>query len=229
MAKKKMVVLTGAGISAESGISTFRGADGLWEGHDIMEVASPEGFASNPKLVLEFYNQRRAQLKEVKPNIGHETLVMLEEYFKVRIVTQNVDDLHERAGSSQILHLHGELRKVRSCKNEDLILDHEEDIQLGDTGPDGGQLRPHIVWFGEAVPNIVIAQKWVSEADIILIVGTSMLVYPAAGLIHFAHPEAEIYIVDPSTPEVNYNRVKHYQYKAGEGLPLLAKHLIENL
>src|SRR5690606_35074634 len=166
---KKVVVLTGAGISAESGISTFRDSNGLWENHDIMEVASPQGWQKNPKLVLDFYNLRRRQLKEVKPNSAHYYLKALEEKYEVVIITQNVDDLHERAESSNVIHLHGELKKVRSEKNEDLILDWEEDIHLGDLAEDGAQLRPHIVWFGEMVPMMERAIEEVSDADIMLV------------------------------------------------------------
>ena len=180
---KKLVVLTGAGMSAESGIKTFRDAGGLWEGHDVMEVASPQGYRNNPELVLEFYNQRRKQLKEVEPNQGHFNLAGLEEHFHIDIITQNVDDLHERAGSSNVLHLHGELRKVRSTYNPSLIYHWEDDLVLGDTCEKGSQLRPHIVWFGEAVPMIEKAAKIVEQADILVIIGTSMQVYPAAGFV----------------------------------------------
>lgn len=194
---KKLVILTGAGMSAESGIKTFRDADGLWEGHDVMQVASPQGFREDPSLVLEFYNQRRKQLKEVQPNQGHLNLTKLEQSFKVSIVTQNVDDLHERAGSSHVLHLHGELRKVRSTFNPSLIYDWQEDLVLGDRCEKGSQLRPHIVWFGEAVPMIETAAKLVEEADILVIIGTSMQVYPAAGLVDFVKNGAPIYFIDP--------------------------------
>ena len=152
--QQRVVVLSGAGISAESGIKTFRGSDGLWEGHNVMEVASPEGFARNPELVLHFYNLRRAQLREVEPNEGHRALARLESHYQVQVITQNVDDLHERGGSSEVLHLHGELRKARSIEDSELIVDWLDDLNLGDLGPDGAQLRPHIVWFGESVPLI---------------------------------------------------------------------------
>ena len=194
---KKLVVLTGAGMSAESGIKTFRDADGLWEGHDVMEVATPEGFDRNPELVLEFYNQRRRQLKEVDPNQGHKNLTKLQEYFDVEIITQNVDDLHERAGSSQVLHLHGELRKVRSTINTSLVYEWEDDLVLGNTCEKGYQLRPHIVWFGEDVPMIEKAAESVEKADVLVIIGTSMQVYPAAGLINFCQPNTPIYFIDP--------------------------------
>ncbi len=222
---KKLVVLTGAGISAESGIKTFRDSNGLWEGHDVMEVASPQGFAKNPALVLDFYNQRRAQLFEVEPNLGHTTLVDLEDHFDVHIITQNVDDLHERAGSKKVLHLHGELRKIRSVNDIHSSKRHTVDIKLGDLSADGSQLRPDIVWFGEAVPNIEPAQKIVEQADILLIVGTSMVVYPAAGLIHFCGPSVPIIVVDPGQPDVNMARVQFVQKTACEGLPELAEKL----
>jgi len=200
--KKHIVVLTSAGISAESGIRTFRDADGLWEGHDVMEVASPQGFRNNPELVLDFYNQRRRQLKEVTPNAAHIALVELEKEYKVSIVTQNVDDLHERAGSTNVLHLHGELRKIRSTGNPQDIRNWEEDINLGDKCTNGYQLRPHIVWFGEAVPAIEQAVDELFDADYVIIVGTSMQVYPAASLVGYAPKNAKIYYVDPN-PSIN--------------------------
>lgn len=199
---EKLVVLTGAGMSAESGIATFRDADGLWEGHDIMEVASPKGFAKNPKLVLDFYNKRRAQLKQVQPNLGHYNLKRLEEKYQVQIITQNVDNLHERAGSSSVLHLHGELCKVRSTLNENLIYSWEEDLALGDLCEQQSQLRPHIVWFGEAVPMIEKAIEIVEQADVLVIIGTSMQVYPAAGLVSYSKKSTPIYFIDPK-PSVN--------------------------
>lgn len=193
---KKIVVLSGAGISAESGIKTFRDADGLWEGYDVMEVASPEGWNANPKLVLDFYNQRRAQLKEVKPNGAHFGLVELEQNYEVVIITQNVDDLHERAGSKKVLHLHGELRKVRSIWDDSLILDWEGDLNLGDLAADGKQLRPHIVWFGEGVPMMDTAVAEIRTADIVVIIGTSLQVYPAAGLVAYAEWDIPVYYID---------------------------------
>jgi len=201
---QKIVVLTGAGISAESGINTFRDADGLWEGHDIMEVASPQGFAKNPALVLDFYNQRRQQLLSVVPNSAHTALASLEQNYDVTIVTQNVDDLHERAKSANIIHLHGELLKARSTKNEQLVYDRTEDIILGDLCELNSQLRPHIVWFGEAVPMLDKAIEVVSTADILLIIGTSMQVYPAASLINYVPSETPIFFIDPK-PNVNEN------------------------
>ncbi|MGH2664392.1 SIR2 family NAD-dependent protein deacylase [Flavobacterium sp.] len=195
--KKKLVILSGAGISAESGIKTFRDSDGLWEGHDIMEVASPIGWAKNPELVLDFYNKRRAQLLEVYPNQAHHLLAELENEFEVSIITQNVDDLHERSGSNHVLHLHGELLKVRSIADENHILDWKTDLNWGDLDKKGHQLRPHIVWFGEDVPEIENAITIVEQADIIIVIGTSMQVYPAAGLINYANQNIPIYYIDP--------------------------------
>lgn len=201
--RKKICVLTGAGISAESGIKTFRDADGLWEGHDVQEVATPEGWNKNMDLVLKFYNERRAQLKEVHPNSGHFDLLKLEDKHDVVIITQNVDDLHERAGSKSVIHLHGELKKIRSQKDESLILDLEGDLNKGDLCPFGSQLRPHIVWFGEAVPMLEKAIAHIINADYILIIGTSMQVYPAASLTAYAPLDAKILYVDPK-PQINY-------------------------
>lgn len=195
---KHIVILTGAGMSAESGLKTFRDADGLWEGHDVMKVATPEGFRENPELVLEFYNQRRRQLMTVKPNAAHFDLASLEKDYKVTIITQNVDDLHERAGSSNVIHLHGELLKARNVSDELSYFDHHEDIKLGDTCPNGHQLRPHIVWFGEAVPMIEKAVEVCVTADILIIIGTSMQVYPAAGLMHYAPEGTPTFFVDPN-------------------------------
>ncbi|MFK7773728.1 MAG: NAD-dependent deacetylase [Saprospiraceae bacterium] len=203
MSKKRITVLTGAGISAESGIKTFRDAGGLWEGHDVMDVASPQGWTKNRALVIDFYNQRRAQLLEVNPNAGHEALVELEKKYDVYIVTQNVDDLHERAGSSNIIHLHGELTKVRSLGNEKLVYDWRKDLLEGDFCEEGHQLRPHIVWFGEEVPMLQKAAEVVSQSDIVLVVGTSMQVYPAAGLVGIAPKYAPIIYIDPK-PSLNY-------------------------
>lgn len=203
MNKKKIVVLTGAGISAESGIRTFRDSDGLWENHRIEDVATPEAWKRNPALVLEFYNQRRAQLFDVQPNAGHRALVDLEKNFDVHIVTQNVDDLHERAGSTQVMHLHGQLRQVRSERYERLVYDWDKDLHLGDLCERGTQLRPHIVWFGEAVPMLEAAADLASEADIFIIVGTSLQVYPAASLMLYAQHDIPFYYVDPK-PQVNF-------------------------
>lgn len=207
--KKRLAVLTGAGISAESGISTFRDSNGLWENHDVMEVASIMGWLKNQPLVLDFYNQRRRQLKEVKPNAGHLALIELEKHFQVTVITQNVDDLHERAGSQNIIHLHGELRKARSTRNEWLVYDWADDIRQGDECELGSQLRPHIVWFGEEVPMLEPAAEVVKAADVVLIVGTSMQVYPAAGLVGFAQPDAPIYYVDPKpATSFEFRRIK---------------------
>ncbi|WP_179348798.1 SIR2 family NAD-dependent protein deacylase [Winogradskyella pacifica] len=224
---KHIVVLTGAGMSAESGIKTFRDADGLWEGHDVMEVATPEGFKRNPELVLNFYNARRKQLNEVEPNQAHKDLARLENNYKVSIITQNVDDLHERAGSSNVIHLHGELRKIRSTKNENDIKVWTEDIHLGDTCEKGHQLRPHIVWFGEAVPMIDKAVEICQQADILVIIGTSMQVYPAAGLLDFAPTQTPIYYIDPKPAMDKNGKVHIIAESATEGVKTLL-HLLEN-
>jgi NAD-dependent deacetylase len=228
--KKKLVVLTGAGISAESGILTFRDAGGLWENHSIEDVATPEGWHRNPSLVLQFYNDRRAKADQAQPNAGHKALVDLEKYFDVRIITQNVDGLHEKAGSTNVLHLHGELSKVRSVKNDNLIYDiGSKTIELGDLAEDGGQLRPHIVWFGEMVPKIEEAADICLNADIFAVIGTSMQVYPAAGLIGFVSDEAPKYIIDPNSPEVSseYKNVNFITETATVGVPRFAEILIE--
>lgn len=217
---KKVVVLTGAGMSAESGINTFRDAGGLWEGHDVMEVASPQGWLNNHELVLDFYNQRRKQLFEVKPNQGHLLLAELEKDFQVDIVTQNVDDLHERAGSSSVLHLHGELLKARSTQQESLVYNWDRDINLGDLCELGSQLRPHIVWFGEAVPLLENAIDITSGADCLVIIGTSMQVYPAASLINYAQKDIPMYFIDPK-PAISANQFDNLTIiseKAGTGV-----------
>jgi len=216
---KKIVVLTGAGMSAESGIKTFRDEDGLWEGHDVMQVASPEGFRRNPELVFEFYNQRRRQLLSVKPNKAHYNLVDLEKYFDVEIITQNIDNLHEKAGSTKVTHLHGELLKVRSTYNENIVLNWKKDLHLGDLGPDNKQLRPHIVWFGEMVPMLDKAIEITSKADILIIIGTSMQVYPAASLVNFIKPKTPIYFIDPKTSitKNDFNNLKIISDFASEG------------
>lgn len=201
--KPTIAVLTGAGISAESGIKTFRDADGLWEGYDVQDVASPGGWMRDQELVLDFYNQRRRQLMEVKPNKAHLDLVKLEDAFDVQIITQNVDDLHERAGSSNIVHLHGELVKVRSTEDEKLVYEWKKDLVTGDLCERGYQLRPHIVWFGEMVPMLEVAAEIVSRAEVVMIIGTSMQVYPAAGLVGYAPTHSKIYYVDPR-PSVNF-------------------------
>ena len=206
-------------MSAESGIATFRGADGLWEGHRVEEVASPEGFDANPSLVLEFYNQRRRQIVAAEPNDGHLVLARLEEVFDVHIVTQNVDDLHERAGSQQVLHLHGEIRKARSTANSECVLEMEgTELSLGDFGPDGHQLRPHIVWFGEEVPAFGQATNIMEAADLVLVVGTSLQIYPAAGLVGLAPADVPIVVVDPQSPLEGGGRVEVLSVGAVEGL-----------
>lgn len=231
--KKKVIVLTGAGISAESGIQTFRDADGLWEGHDVMEVASPEGWHKNQALVLDFYNQRRRQLLNVQPNEAHRQLVRLEEGYDVHVITQNVDDLHERAGSSQVIHLHGELLKVRSTANESLVYDWKKDLVLGDKGKDGAQLRPHIVWFGEMVPMLEQAVHLTSIAEVVLIIGTSMQVYPAASLVGYAPPFAPVYYIDPKPAVSNeLNRSKNLTVlaeKATVGVKSIVDQLLEKV
>ena len=225
---EKIVILTGAGMSADSGLKTFRDADGLWEGHDVMEVASPQGFARDAALVLDFYNQRRRQLLEASPNEGHVALATLEQHFDVHIVTQNVDDLHERAGSTDVLHLHGELFKVRSTGNRNDILEWKKDLLLGDLCKSGYQLRPHIVWFGEEVPLLPKAAHITQEADILLIVGTSLQVYPAASLIHYARPGIPIFFVDPK-PTVNqhdFHNLTIISERAAVGVPTLVADLV---
>lgn len=227
--KKKIVVLTGAGVSAESGIKTFRDSDGLWEGHDVLEVATPQGYANNPTLVLNFYNQRRKQLFKVTPNDAHKALVQLEEYYDVTIITQNVDDLHERAGNSNVIHLHGELLKVRSSLDPNLIIDWKTDLQLGDTCDKGSQLRPHIVWFGEEVPMMDRAIECTQKADILMIIGTSMQVYPAASLVNFAPENSPIYFIDPK-PNMSptaFENLIIVERTAVIGVPTVVADLIE--
>ncbi|WP_026945099.1 SIR2 family NAD-dependent protein deacylase [Algoriphagus marincola] len=229
MHKKKLVVLTGAGISAESGIKTFRDSGGLWEGHNVMEVASPEGWRRNQDLVQEFYNRRRKQMYECQPNLAHRILAELEEHYEVQIITQNVDDLHERAGSSQVLHLHGELRKAQSSLDPKLVydLDHWE-IKKGDKCAKGSQLRPHVVWFGEPVPKMLDAIELAQQADIFVIVGTSLEVYPAASLVSYVPDQAEIFVVDPNIPSSKlHHRAKHLVLPATQGLENLKKILLK--
>ncbi len=204
MPKKKLVILSGAGISAESGIPTFRDSNGLWEGHDVMDVATPEGWQKNKALVLDFYNQRRKNALEVAPNKGHQILADLEVHYDVTIITQNVDNLHERAGSTNVLHLHGELFKSRSTLDPSLVYDMEGwELNLGDTCEKGSQLRPHIVWFGEMVPMMDVAVEITMQADIFIVVGTSLQVYPAAGLLSYVADAVPKYIIDPNMPAVN--------------------------
>ena len=227
--KKKIVVLTGAGISAESGISTFRDSDGLWEQYRVEDVATPEGYQRDPEMVLNFYNNMRRSLFTKEPNEGHRQLVRLEEYFDVTIVTQNIDNLHERAGSHKVIHLHGELTKGRSERNPDLIMEiGDADIHLGDKAPDGAQLRPHIVWFGEAVPNIEIAAALCEQADYFVVVGTSMNVYPAAGLIHYVPRTAPCYLVDPKAVPIS-RPITIVQEKAGTGVKKVVDMILRDL
>ena len=225
---KKIAVLTGAGISAESGLKTFRDANGLWEGHDVMEVASPEGWYANMELVLDFYNQRRKQLKTVQPNAAHKALVELENKYDVMIITQNVDDLHERAGSSHVIHLHGELLKARSSHDENLVMDWDKDICLGDLCQHKSQLRPHIVWFGEAVPLLEEAAFYTSQADYVLIIGTSMQVYPAAGLIDYAKRDAKIFFIDPKPTVNSGTNLTVLAENASTGVPTVVEQLLNN-
>lgn len=226
--KKSLVVLTGAGISAESGLKTFRDSDGLWEEYRIEEVASIQGWMANPQLVIEFYNKRRRQLKDVVPNDAHKALSQLESEFDVKIITQNVDDLHERAGSSNVIHLHGELVKARSSDYPDLIYPiGYNDIFIGDRCEKGSQLRPHIVWFGEEVPLIEYGAQIVSKADYLLIIGTSLQVYPAAGLIHYAPSDCVIYLIDPKAESMPYfPDVKIIKGNAGDAVPVLVDELM---
>ena len=215
---KHVVVLTGAGMSAESGLKTFRDSNGLWEGHNVMEVASPEGFSANPELVLDFYNQRRKQLHTVNPNFAHKAISNLEKTHKVTIVTQNVDDLHERSGSTNIIHLHGELLKVRSTVKDLDVQSWTKDLNIGDLCKNGHQLRPDIVWFGEAVPMIEKAMQVCQTADILIIIGTSMQVYPAASLMHYVKSDIPIYYLDPNPAIENNKRITVIPKKATEGI-----------
>jgi len=225
---KRIVVLTGAGMSAESGIKTFRDNDGLWNNYRVEEVATPEAWAADMDLVLEFYNQRRKQLFECEPNPAHYALAELQDKHDVRIITQNVDDLHERAGSKQVLHLHGELKKARSVTDPDYVIELQDwELKAGDTCPKGGQLRPHIVWFGEPVPNISLAAEIATSAEIMMVIGTSMQVYPAAGLIHYAPVDCMKYYVDPAAMENStVENMKVIRKKAGEGVPELVRELL---
>jgi NAD-dependent deacetylase len=225
--KKKVVILTGAGISAESGIKTFRDSDGLWEGHNVLDVATPEGWKKNPVLVLDFYNQRRKQLQEVQPNRGHQILVELESEFEVCIITQNVDNLHEKAGSSSVLHLHGELLKVRSTQNENDILDWTTDLNLGDFDEKGNQLRPHIVWFGEAVPALDEAIEITQKADFFVVIGTSLQVYPASGLLHYTKRDIPVFYIDPKPAIIHdlQNPLDIIPMVASEGVAVLKQKL----
>lgn len=226
---KKLVVLTGAGISAESGIPTFRDSNGLWEGYRVEDVASPEGWHRDPAVVLDFYNQRRKRALEVKPNRGHEILAELEQHFDVTIVTQNVDNLHERAGSSKVIHLHGSLFESRSTLDESLVYQiNGWELNIGDKCEKGSQLRPNIVWFGEMVPLIEVAARHASEADVFLVVGTSMVVYPAAGLINYVPYDTPKFVVDPNIPDVgNIPQLQMIADKASTGMEKLRSELLE--
>lgn len=227
MDKQNIVVLTGAGISAESGIKTFRDSDGLWENHRIEDVATFDAWLKNKELVLDFYNQRRRQLLECEPNDAHKLLVKLEEKYNVQIITQNVDDLHERAGSTHVLHLHGELLKVRSTLDERLIYDWKNDLKIGDICEKGAQLRPHIVWFGEQVPMISVAENMASKADIFIVIGTSMVVYPAAGLIHCVDYSIPKYVIDPNKPTISkFKNLEYITEKASVGVKKLVDQLL---
>ena len=231
---KKLVILSGAGISAESGISTFRDAGGLWDKYPVMQVASIEGYEANPELVINFYNERRTQLLDVKPNQGHILCAELEKYFDVTVVTQNVDNLHERAGSHHIIHLHGELTKVCSSYNPNdpryirELKPEEFEVKMGDKAGDGSQLRPFIVWFGEAVPEIETAVRYVEQADIFVIIGTSMNVYPAASLLYYVPDKAQVYLIDPKDVNINTSRpITHIKRGASEGMKELLELLVK--
>ncbi len=227
MLKKNLVIFTGAGISAESGINTFRDANGLWEGHDIMEVASPMGWNKKKSVVLDFYNKRRRQLQLVKPNAAHLALAKLEKEYEVNIITQNVDDLHERAGSTNIVHLHGELLKVRSTLDESYIIDWKKDLNVGDCCPRNGQLRPHIVWFGEEVPFFEKAIKITERAAIFAVIGTSLQVYPAAGLIHYTSVNCTIFYIDPKPAVIQHldRSIEVIAESATQGVDIFIKKL----
>ncbi len=233
MYKKRVIILTGAGMSAESGISTFRDSDGLWEHYPVQQVASIEGYEANPELVIRFYNERRRELLRVEPNHGHRMVAELERYFNVSVITQNVDNLHERAGSSHVVHLHGELMKATSSHSPNdpryvCTLPTEQcDIRLGDRAADGSQLRPYIVWFGEAVPMFEQAARLTAEADIFVVIGTSMQVYPAAGLIHYVPRQAKVYLIDPKDVHVQTSfNICHIRKGASDGMDELLKILL---
>ena len=224
----KLVVLSGAGVSQESGLHTFRDQGGLWENHSIEEVATPQAFEKNPEKVLNFYNQRRRQLLESKPNEAHQYIAALEQYFDVTVITQNVDNFHEQAGSSNVMHLHGELLKSKSVKNSDKIYDQTDDIKLGDRDKNGDQLRPHVVWFGEAVPMIPVAMEICKKADIALVIGTSLQVYPAAGLINDVPKNTKIYLIDPDPQVQAAENLEIITDKAVSGMKKLYNQLIQS-
>lgn len=231
MEKQTLVVLTGAGISAESGIKTFRDSDGLWENYCIQDVATPEAWMANPVLVQDFYNMRRKAVMEAKPNAAHQALAEYQSHFDIIIITQNIDDLHERAGSKNVLHLHGEITKSQGTRNPNLVYDIDGyELKMGDTCELGAQLRPFIVWFGEAVPKMEDAIELVQEADIVMVVGTSLQVYPAAGLVNYAPATSPIYIIDPGAPAYSHrNNLTFIQQKASVGVPQLLENLKNNL
>ena len=224
---KKLIIFTGAGISAESGLKTFRDSDGLWEGFDVHEVATPRAWQKNPELVLRFYNERRQNVKEAKPNKAHEIIAELEQYFYVHVITQNIDDLHERAGSKNIMHLHGEIFKMRSEQNDEIIYPISGDIIVGDKAPDGFQLRPHIVWFEEPVPMMDDALMLARQADIFVVIGTSLVVYPAASIVNYLAPSTPVLVVDTKVPKVNRNDVTYIEKPATEGMEELKNILLE--
>lgn len=229
---ENIVVLTGAGMSAESGIATFRDSGGLWAQHRVEDVATPEGFIRNPQLVLDFYNKRRRESLSAQPNQGHTGLAEMEQEYKVHIITQNVDNLHEKAGSTSVLHLHGELMKARSSIDPEKVYPidpNTPDIKVGDVSDDGSQLRPYIVWFGEAVPLMTEAEHIVKKANVLVIIGTSLNVYPAAGLVHYAPPGTPIYIIDPNPVTIARNGIHFIQKGASEGVAALRRLLKEGL
>lgn len=226
MQKPHLVVLTGAGISAESGLSTFRDSDGLWEGHDVYEVASPQGWERRPQTVLDFYNARRKDILKAKPNAAHYGLAEMQNEFRVTVITQNIDDLHERAGSADVIHLHGEIIKMKSCTNDHLRYPYQDDIHWGDLAEDGGQLRPHVVWFGEAVPMIEKAATVVQQADVMAVVGTSLVVYPAAGLVSLLKADTPLYILDKKIPDLPAGlSICPIEKPATEAVEILRQHL----
>ena len=225
--EQKIVVFTGAGVSAESGIQTFRDGDGLWENHDIQEVATPEAWSKKPKLVLDFYNERRKQVLKATPNEAHKTLVLLEQFFDVQIITQNIDDLHERAGSTKVLHLHGEILKARSTFDDQLYDWKKPTLKLGDKCPKGYQLRPHVVWFGESVPNMIVAANCCEGANLLIVIGTSLNVYPAANIVNFVPEDCKKYLIDPKIQQSFIgNNIELIEKKAGEGVVELVNQLL---
>jgi NAD-dependent deacetylase len=227
MSKKKLILFSGAGISAESGLQTFRDADGLWEGHRVEDVATPRAWKKNPEQVLRFYNERRSRIREVQPNEAHLVTAHLQEKFDVTVITQNIDDLHERAGAQKVIHLHGEIFKMRSDQNDSLIYPILDDIQLGDKADDGAQLRPHIVWFDEPVPLIQQAISMTQDADIFVVVGTSLSVYPAASLVQFLPDHVPMYVVDKKIPGINRSNLILIEKKATEGMLALKDLLLK--